>query len=100
VFEQMNISGILVHAVPAKFEKVKEDLMALPDIEIPIENPDGRMVVIIDEAGNQPSGESLMKIQNIDGVLSANLVYQHIEEEDDLSETSRLEEKNNANHTA
>ncbi len=88
----MNISGILVQALPAKYEKVKEALLALPDIEIPVENEDGRMVVIIDEVGDQPSGESLMKIQGIDGVLTANLVYQHIEEEDDeevSSESSR-----------
>jgi periplasmic nitrate reductase NapD len=93
--EHMNISGILVHAAPAKYDKVREALLALPDIEIPLENEDGRMVVIIDELGSQPSGESLMKIQGIDGVLSANLVYQHIEEEDEkLSETVRSEEKN------
>ncbi len=87
----MNISGILVHAAPAKYQQVREALLALPDLEIPVENEDGRLVVIIDEAGDQPSGESLMKIQGIDGVLSANLVYQHIEEEDDqeMSETSR-----------
>ena len=88
----MNISGILVHALPAKYDKVKEELLALPDIEIPVENEDGRMVVIIDEAGDQPSGESLMKIQGIDGVLTANLVYQHIEEDDEVevsSESSR-----------
>ena len=96
----MNISGILVHAAPAKFEKVKESLLALPDIEIPVDNQDGRLVVIIDEPGDQPSGESLMKIQNIDGVLSANLVYQHIEEDEQQSPTVRLEEKSNANHTA
>jgi len=84
----MNISGILVHALPAKFHTVREALLAFPDIEIPVENEDGRMVVIIDEAGDQPSGESLMKIQAIDGVLTANLVYQHIEE-DVPSESSR-----------
>ncbi len=78
----MNISGVLVHAAPAKFEQVKRQLLALPDVEIPLDNPDGRIVVIIDEKSDIPSGESLMKIQNIDGVLSASLVYQHIEEEE------------------
>ena len=79
----MNISGVLVHAAPAKFEQVKRQLLALPDVEIPLDNPDGRIVVIIDEKSDIPSGESLMKIQNIDGVLSASLVYQHIEEEEE-----------------
>jgi len=87
----VNISGILVHAAPAKYDKVKEALLALPDVEIPMENRDGRIVVIIDEEGDQPSGKSLMEIQGIDGVLSANLVYQHIEEDDEEA-TSRPEE--------
>ena len=84
----MNISGILVHAAPAKYEKVKRELLAFDDVEIPVENEDGRIVVIIDEAGTQPSGESLMKIQGIDGVLSANLVYQHIEEDEEFEPIS------------
>ena len=86
----MNISGVLVHAAPAKFEQVRKQLLALPDIEIPLDNPDGRIVVIIDEKSDVPSGESLMKIQDIDGVLSASLVYQHIEEEEE--DTDRKKE--------
>jgi len=86
----MNISGVLVHAVPARFEEVKRQLLALPDVEIPLDNPDGRIVVIIDEKSDVPSGESLMKIQDIDGVLSASLVYQHIEEEEE--DTDRKKE--------
>jgi nitrate reductase NapD len=96
----MNISGILVHAAPAKFDQVKRELLALPDVEIPLDNPDGRIVVIIDEESDELSGESLMKIQNIDGVLSANLVYQHIEEENESDPTLRSEEKDDANHEA
>jgi len=89
----MNISGVLVHAAPAKFEQVKRQLLALPDVEIPLDNPDGRIVVIIDEKSDIPSGESLMKIQNIDGVLSASLVYQHIEEEEAEEEDAGRKKK-------
>ncbi len=79
----MNISGIIVLAAPAKYTKVKEQLLALPGVEIPIENEDGRLVVIIDETNAKASGEVLMKIQGIDGVLSANLVYQHADDRKD-----------------
>ena len=86
----MNISGVIVLAALAKYPAVKEQLLALPGVDIPIDNEDGRMVVIIDEAGAKASGEVLMKIQTIDGVLSANLVYQHVEEtnQDGTSKTT------------
>ena len=77
----MNISGIIVQATPAKIEQVKEALLALPGVDIPIDGEDGRLVVIIEENGAKAAGEALMKMQNIEGVLSANLVYQHMEEE-------------------
>ena len=70
-----------MRALPANLANVKAQLLALPGIEIPVEHEDGRMVVIIDESGNQRAGEALMKIQGSDGVLSANLVYQHSEED-------------------
>ena len=79
----MNISGIIVLAAPAKYTKVKEQLLALPGVEIPIENKDGRLVVIIDETNAKASGEVLMTIQGIDGVLSANLVYQHADDHEE-----------------
>ena len=82
----MNISGVIVLAAPTKYPEVKQQLLAMPGVDIPIDNDDGRMVVIIDEAGAKASGEVLMKIQAIDGVLSANLVYQHVEENEEADE--------------
>ncbi len=82
----MNISGILVQVAPAKMAQVKEDLLALPGVDIPIDGEDGRMVVIIEENGSKAAGEALMKMQNIKGVLTANLVYQHMEEDGKLEE--------------
>ena len=100
----MNISGILVHAQPARIDEIRREILALPGVEIPVDHEDGRMVVIIDEPRDIPSGEALMKIQNVKGVLSASLVYQHIEEEEDeqnkLKEDNISEENSDADHTA
>jgi nitrate reductase NapD len=78
----MNISGIFVHAKPEQLAEVKSDILELPGTEIPVAHEDGRVVVIIDEPEDVPSGKALMEIQNVPGVLSASLVYQHIEEEE------------------
>ena len=72
-----------MRALPAKRRQVKETILALDGVEIPIEHDDGRMVVIIEENGERRSGEALMKIQTVDGVVSANLVYQHSEADSD-----------------
>jgi len=78
----MNISGVLVQIAPARVEEVRENILKLRDVEIPLEAGDGRMVVIIEEKSTKASGEVLMTLQTLPGVLSANLVYQHVEEED------------------
>ena len=78
----MNISGILVKTSPAHLPDVKKALPALPGVQIPIEEGDGRLVVIIEESDGRASGEALMKMQNIKGVLSANLFYQYLDEEE------------------
>ncbi len=78
----MNISGIFVQTTPVQLEAVKARLLALPGVEVHGEEEDGRLVVVIDEPSDRPSGEALMKIQNVEGVLSASLVYQHIENDE------------------
>jgi nitrate reductase NapD len=79
----LNISGILVHAQPDRMSEVREALLALPGVEIPLDHDDGRMVVVVDEPQGSPAGEALMRIQNVAGVVSASLVYQHIEEDEE-----------------
>ncbi len=78
----MNISGIFVQTTPVQLDAVKARLLALPGVEVHGEEEDGRLVVVIDEPSDRPSGEALMKIQNVEGVLSASLVYQHIENDE------------------
>ena len=79
----MNISGILVLADPDRLEMVKTQLLALPGVEISVDEGDGRLVVIIEESNGRASGEALMKMQAIKGVLSASLVYQYLDDEED-----------------
>ena len=82
-----------MQATPAKMAQVKADLLALPGVDIPIDGEDGRLVVIIEEDGAKAAGEALMKMQNIEGVLSANLVYQHVEEDGKVEEESGVRDE-------
>ncbi len=75
----MSISGVLVHARQEKTEKVSEALNAMAGVEVHEKTADGRLIVTIEESDNKPSGEAVMSLSNIDGVLSASLIYQNFE---------------------
>jgi len=83
---EIDICGILIHAQPTKLEAVQTQLKALHGTEIhAVEN--GRIVLTVE--GEIPSddnphpdnsaAEILKQIQQLQGVLSAAMIYQHCE---------------------
>lgn len=88
-----NICGLLVHAHPSRTAAVGEAMTALPGTEIHQSSPDGRMVVTVEDVDGVWAGDTITQINNIDGVLSAALVYHQNEvvshEAGDPEEVSR-----------
>ena len=91
--EGQNICGLLVHAHPSRSAAVGEAMTALPGTEIHQRSPDGRMVVTVEDVDGVWAGDTITRISNIDGVLSAALVYHQNEvdthEAGDREEVSR-----------
>ena len=85
----MNIAGVLVHAHPDKAEAVAARLAEMPGIEVHQRAADGRMVVTVEEdegavkGDGATAGERLLAIQNLEGLLSASLVYHHFETDEE-----------------
>jgi len=71
----VNICGVLVHARPALQREVGVALNALPGAEVHQTSDDGRMVVTVEDVDGVWAGDTMVKINNIEGVLSAALVY-------------------------
>jgi len=70
----MNVSGVLVHALPELVEVVALRLTACAGVEVHASTQDGRLVVTVEDE------ESLMfdtinSFHDIDGVLSISLIY-------------------------
>jgi len=78
----MNIAGVVVHARPEKLSGVEAQLLELPGVEIHATAEDGRMVITVEDRELKESsvGDTVMAFQNVDGVLSASLIYHHFEE--------------------
>ncbi len=79
----MNIAGVLVHARPNYHAQVRQSLSELQGVEVHIETADGRFVVTIEEEKRSMVADTLTALHKLDGVLSAAMVYEHSEPDEE-----------------
>lgn len=84
----MNISGILVQCLPERQAEITNRLESLEGVEVHISSTDGRIVLTVEEAGSEPTSGRFMEINDLDGVLSAMLVYHQLIEEEKNAESA------------
>lgn len=77
----MSISGVVLHVRPGDIEPVSQCVTAMVGVEIHATTEDGRLVVTVDQADDRDASETLVALQNTDGVLSASLVYNYFEQD-------------------
>ncbi|OOY47558.1 chaperone NapD [Solemya velum gill symbiont] len=77
----MNICGILVHAKPTSFDGVRERLLSVDGIEIHGMSDEGRVVITLEEDDEDAMSDALHKVQTLEGVISASMIYHHNEDE-------------------
>lgn len=85
----MNISGVLVHAHIAQAENVREQLVGIEGVEVHAISPEGRIVVTVESETTGQMADTVVKCQNVPGVLAASMIYHHDEviDEEDFVET-------------
>jgi len=81
----MNIAGVVIHARPEKLAGVEAQLLELPGVEIHATAEDGRMVVTVEDE-ESCLGDTVMAFHNVDGVLSASLIYHHFEDSEEAQQ--------------
>jgi nitrate reductase NapD len=84
----IGICGVLVHARPDAIGAVREALQVFPGVEVHGVNDDGRMVVTVEEHGDQGVVETITAFHDIKGVLSASIVYEHAEHDEPEQESA------------
>jgi len=82
----MNISGVLVRSLPGNIPAVTMRLEALAGVEVHGANPDGRLVVTVEESSDRAMADAVVRIMDLPGVLSASMIYHQYEEEPDSEE--------------
>lgn len=80
----MNISGVLVYASPKQADSVSKKLSAFEGVEVhAIE--DGKLVVTVENKNVNALADQVMQFQDIKGVMSVAMVYQHNEDDESLA---------------
>ena len=83
----MNISGVVVRAYPDSLSGVCAQLEQLQGVEVHGANPDGRLVVTVEQDSDNAMADAVVRMQTLPGVLSASLIYHQFEEDPDSEET-------------
>ena len=79
----MNISSAIIHARPQDVVRVQTGLAALAGVEIHGISAEGKMIVTIETEDDGSNVATYERIGQLDGVLSAAMVYHQTESEPD-----------------
>ncbi len=75
----MTICSLVVYAKPEKAPVVEGAIAALDGVDVHAATNEGKLVVLLDHPDRTYCSETIMDLNNIDGVLSTSLVYEYYE---------------------
>ena len=88
---EYNLCSALVHAKQGQVEAEKKELELQPGVEVHAVTEDGRLIVTVEDEKRKVVGDKIMGFYNIEGVLSASMIYQF--SDDDINEHETIELK-------
>lgn len=76
----INVCGVLVFARPEYIKAVQEQLEGEDGVEVHAVTDNGRLVMTVEKEDQQQTGALLNRIQTLDHVISASMVYQYFDQ--------------------
>lgn len=76
----INVCGVLVSTRPEHIKTVQQQLEREDGVEIHAITEEGRLVVTVEKEDQQQTGDMLGRIQALDHVVSASMVYQYFDQ--------------------
>ena len=76
----MNICSMVVHTRPEQVKAVSSRLAQMDGIEVHGETEEGKIIVTVERDERSLQSETMMQMQDVDGVLTTALVYEYHEE--------------------
>lgn len=88
----VHVAGLVVHATPESVPAVARAIRALSGADIHATSRDGKLVVTLEGPHEGALADALVRIQTLDGVLAASLVYQHSERASAMNDEVDIED--------
>lgn len=87
----VNICGVLVQVKPAHSQRVQDALATLPGVEVHLSDTRGQIVVTVEDTEESKAVGVIDQFREVEGVLSAALVYHNFEGGDLNAEIGQAE---------
>ena len=77
----MNISSIIVHTYPQETDAMQLRLADLAGVDVHAAMDDGRIIITVEDTPEEGApAKMLMDVQNMQGVLSATMIYNYCDD--------------------
>lgn len=77
--EQVHITSLVVHCLPPRLKQAVAAVKKFKNAEVPAHDPMGKFVVLLETENGGEILSIIARIEAIDGVLNATLVYHEID---------------------
>lgn len=83
-----HIASLLVQAWPARLAETEQALGTIPGVEVHGPAGPGKLIVTIDVADDQSLVDTVTRVESVDGVIAASLVYHQMDDGDEMEAQS------------
>jgi nitrate reductase NapD len=84
--DELHIASVVVQCTPPKLAPLMQELVLLPGAVVHATSPEGKAVITLEAASGDAVSAAVAQIQQLDGVLSAALVYQCVDTLDAMNQ--------------
>lgn len=75
----LHITSLVVHVLPKALEQVIVGIVKIKGAQIHGSHPAGKLVITLEARHARDILDCVSQIEQLDGVINASLVYQHVE---------------------
>ena len=73
----MNLCSVVVHAKPDRAEFVQARLEEFPGVEVHGGEKTGKLIVTVEDAGDNTAADTMMAFNSVEGVINSILIYHY-----------------------
>jgi nitrate reductase NapD len=77
----MKVASLVVRARPERVAPLRAEIDALPGTEVHAVQPEGRLIVTVDDSDGASPAENIVKVHNLGGVIGVSLVYEYCDDD-------------------